>query len=61
MIWGHRPVLGLDLHWESGRLRFYDPAAEPRLRSATELEVERDAFLLRLRQLEKELERGAAE
>ena len=25
--WGHSPVLGLDLCWEAGNLRFYDPSA----------------------------------
>ena len=25
-VWGHSAVLGLDLYWQDGRLRFYDPA-----------------------------------
>ena len=24
-VWGHSPVLNLELHWQNGRLRFYDP------------------------------------
>lgn len=27
MVWGHSPALNLDLCWEAGRLRYYDPAA----------------------------------
>ena len=27
VIRGHSPVLGLELHWDTGQLRFYDPAA----------------------------------
>ncbi len=43
MIWGHSEVLGLDLCWEDGNLRFYDPAAGrylPDIQGALE---ERDA------------------
>ena len=25
-VWGHSPTLGLDLYWQDGNLRFYDPA-----------------------------------
>ena len=25
-VWGHSPVLGLDLYWQDGKLRFFDPA-----------------------------------
>ena len=28
VTWGHSPLLGLDLCWQEGRLRFYDPAAQ---------------------------------
>ena len=41
--WGHSPVLGLDLCWEHGELRFYDPAAEEYLPSPAELQDQRDA------------------
>ena len=26
MVWGHSPALNLDLCWDNGRLRFYNPA-----------------------------------
>ncbi len=35
--WGHSPVLGLDLCWEAGELRVYDPVAEVYLPTAPEL------------------------
>ena len=37
MRWGHSPVLGLDLCWDEGNLRFYDPAAGMYLLSPEEL------------------------
>ena len=43
VIWGHSPMLGLDLCWESGRLRFYDPSTGEYLRSMAEVMDERDA------------------
>ncbi len=43
MIWGHSPALGLDLCWDNGRLRFYDPVAGEYLRSHSEAEAERIA------------------
>ena len=27
MVWGHSPTLNLDLCWDNGRLRYFDPAA----------------------------------
>ena len=41
--WGHSPVLGLDLCWERGELRFYDPAAGEYLPSPAELQAQRAA------------------
>ncbi len=41
--WGHSPVLGLDLCWEAGNLRFYDPSAGAYLPSPVELQAERAA------------------
>ncbi len=41
--WGHSPVLGLDLCWESGTMRFYDPAAREYLSTPAELQDQRDA------------------
>ena len=37
VIWGHSPLLGLDLCWQEGRLRFYDPAAGRWLENYDEL------------------------
>ena len=39
MYWGHSAVLNLDLCWEYGELRFYDPTAQ---RYLTNYETERD-------------------
>ena len=36
MLWGRSAVLGLDLCWDAGRLRFYDPVAREYLRSQLE-------------------------
>ena len=41
--WGHSPVLGLDLCWERGELRFYDPAAGEYLPSPAELQAQSTA------------------
>ena len=41
--WGHSPVLGLDLCWEEGQLRVYDPVAEAYLLPPEELEARRAA------------------
>jgi hypothetical protein len=41
LIWGHSAILGLDLCWENGRLRFYDPAAGQYLRNLAEAEAAR--------------------
>ena len=35
-IWGHSPVLGLDLCWDDGRLLFYDPVTGEYLRDFDE-------------------------
>ena len=72
MIWGHSPTLGLDLCWDHGRLRFYDPIAGIWLRNyqeereradAAEAQVSEereraDAAEARLRELEERLRRG---
>ena len=42
VIWGHSEVLGLDVCWESGRLRFYDPSVGAYLPDAEELKSELD-------------------
>ena len=41
--WGHSPVLGLDLCWEAGQLRVYDPVARAYLLPPEELEAQRAA------------------
>ena len=38
VIRDHSPVLGLELHWDAGQLRFYDPAAGDYLRDLQEAE-----------------------
>ncbi len=42
MIWGHSPALGLDLCWENGHLRFYDPVTHRYLPDMVEALDERD-------------------
>ncbi len=41
--WGHSPVLGLDLCWDRGDLRFYDPAVGMYLPSPMDLQAQRAA------------------
>ena len=41
--WGHSPGLGLDLCWEEGQLRVYDPVAGTYLPTPVELQDQRDA------------------
>ena len=43
LIWGRSEVLGLDVCWDNGILRFYDPVEGRFLPNAEELAVERDA------------------
>lgn len=43
MIWGRSKVLGLDLCWDDGNLRFYDPAAGRYLPDIQDALEERDA------------------
>ena len=40
--WGHSELLDLDICWDAGRLRFFDPSAERYLPDAVELKEERD-------------------
>lgn len=39
-VWAHSPILNLDLHWNGGRLRFYDPTAGVWLQSMAEMAAE---------------------
>ena len=57
VIWGRSPVLGLDLCWVRGRLRFYDPVAEEYLPDLMEALAQRDAAEAEVRRLREELRR----
>ena len=61
---GYSEALGLELHWDRGTLRFWDPATEDYLPDLTEAKAQRDAESEarqaaeeRVRQLESELRR----
>lgn len=43
LLWGHSTVLGLDLCWDDGELRFRDPMMGEFLPTPEELQAERDA------------------
>ena len=42
LLWGHSEVLGLDLCWDDGQLRFRDPTTGEFLPTPEELQAERD-------------------
>ena len=48
MVWGHSQVLGLDLCWERGHLRFYDPVAGEYLPDLAEAKAQLDAAVVAL-------------
>ncbi len=58
LLWGHSQVLNLDLCWEEGRLRFWDPAAQRYLSTYQEVHdshrAERSARLEAESQRERE-------
>ncbi len=54
---GHSPLLGLDLCWTEGRLRFYDPAAGRWLENYTETAARAESAEARVAELEAELRR----
>ena len=63
-LWGHSPVLDLDLWWENGQLRFWDPVNRYYLATydevlayTREIEAARAEAETRIRQLEAELRR----
>lgn len=63
-LWGHSDVLNLDLCWEEGQLRWWDPVARHYLLTFDETDDERiaaeeraDSAEARVRELEAELER----
>ena len=45
VVRGHSPVLGLELHWDDGRLRFYDPASRDYLPSFAEVKERLDSAI----------------
>ena len=55
MIWTHSPALGLDLCWDNGRLRFYDPVARVWLLNLDEERERADTAESRVRELEARL------
>lgn len=56
MVWGHSPTLNLDLCWDNGRLRYYDPVSETWLMNQEEEQVARQAA-----QADLEAKRAAVE
>ena len=55
--WGHSDVLGLDLCWENGSLRWHDPATQSYLLTHEEEAEGRIAAEARVRELEAQLRR----
>ena len=55
--WGHSDVLNLDVCWEYGELRWYDPVAGRYLRTYDETDDELIAAETRVRELEAEIAR----
>ena len=55
--WGHSEALGLDLCWEEGQLRWYDPVGRSYLRTFDQEAEDRIAAEERVRELEAELRR----
>ena len=43
LVWGHSQILGLDLCWDNGRLRFYDPATREYLPDYEEIKAQFDS------------------
>ena len=61
MIWGHSDVLGLDLCWDDGNLRFYDPAAGRYLPDVQDALEERDTERAARQEAEARAEAAEAE
>ncbi len=61
MLRGHSPALGLDICWDDGRLRFYDPARNIWLPDYEELLAARDAAESRAAEAEAQLAELQAE
>lgn len=45
VVRGHSPALGLELHWDDGRLRFYDPAEGEYKPDMVEANTQRDSAI----------------
>ena len=45
VVRGYSPVLGVELHWYEGRLRFYDPAAGEYMPNFKEVQEQREAAI----------------
>ena len=56
-VWGHSDILNLDLWWDDGELRFWDPVAQRWLLSHEESEAARIAAENRVAELEAEIRR----
>ncbi len=56
VIWGHSAALELDLCWDGGQLRFYDPANRAYLPRQPELKDQRDAAQARAIAAEDQLD-----
>ena len=57
VIRGYSPVLGLELHWDAGQLRFYDPTASDYLPDLAEATAQRDAAEALVQRLRAQLRR----
>ena len=56
-VWGYSAMLNLELHWEEGCLRLYDPVDARWLQTSSELEAARMVAEARVEELEAELQR----
>ena len=61
VIRGYSPVLELELHWDDGQLRFYDPAASDYLPDLRQSEDRRDAAEALVERLRAQLRRLQSE
>ena len=57
LVWGHSPALGLDLCWEPGRLRFFNPATGLYLLNLRESETRAEAAEAEAADLREQLRR----
>ncbi len=55
-MWAHSPTLNLDLHWEDGRLRFYDPVGGRWLKNMEETDMARELAEVRAESAEVRVE-----